>query len=470
MVGLLILIAHVVGALCALHAVMTNRTAQGAIAWSLGLFTFPYVLVPLYLVFGRQRFVGWVENRNSFDTDIDALIQKAQPHIEPFTLDVPARNPNHLALRAMAQAPFVTGNHVQLLIDGQATFDSIIEGIGRANDYVLVEFYIVRDDGLGCRLRDALVERARAGVRVFMLYDEVGSIGLAGSYLESLREAGVQVSSFSSAQGPTNRFQLNFRNHRKIVVVDGQTAWVGGHNVGDEYLGLDPDIGPWRDTHVRIRGPAALLAQGAFMADWMWAMRELPSLSWDPVAAPDGDVAVMVMSTGPADQLERSKLFYVHALNAAKERVWIATPYFVPDDAVASALRMAALRGLDVRIIVPKQSDNLVVDLATEWFIRDLDGVGIRFYRYREGFMHQKVLLADGALAMVGSANFDNRSFRLQFEANALIADPDFGAQVRDMLEADMARSEPYDPLDLDGRSFVHRLAVHLARLMAPLL
>lgn len=366
--------------------------------------------------------------------------------------------------------PFLGGNEVTLLIDGEETFDSIIDGIQRAEDYVLVEFYIVHGDGLGNRLKDALIERAQAGVDVLFISDAIGSRELPSSYREALTSAGVQLSSFNSTLGPRNRFQLNFRNHCKIVIIDGNEAWIGGHNVGDEYLGLDPDIGPWRDTHVRIEGPAALIAQATFLADWLWATRTLADVEWEPHPSATGDVPVMILSTGPADDYERAQLFFVHALNAAQDRIWIATPYFVPDPAVSAALRMAALRGVDVRIIVPDRSDNIVVDLASRWFIQDLDGLGIRFYRYQEGFMHQKVLLVDNLLAMVGSANFDNRSFRLQFEANALIADETFATEVATMLVADLERSRSFDPAELRSRSFLFRLAVHGARLTAPLL
>jgi cardiolipin synthase len=272
-------------------------------------------------------------------------------------------------------------------------------------------------------------------------------------------------------QGARHRFQLNFRNHRKNVVIDGREAWIGGHNVGDEYLGLDPQIGHWRDTHVRVTGPAALLAQASFLADWYWAKRTLPTLSWEPQAAPDGsNVMALVGPLSPVDDLEPAQLFFVHALNAARERIWIANAYFVPDAAVMAALRLAALRGVDVRIIFPKKSDNPVVDLATLWFAAELAGLGIRFYRHTSGFMHQKVFLADRDVSSVGSTNFDNRSFRLQFELNVLIVDEHFAREVENMLLRDLERSEPYEPSVLRQASFPTRFAASLARLTAPLL
>ena len=298
-----------------------------------------------------------------------------------------------------------------------------------------------------------------------------GSSGLPDSYLDELSAAGIEHSEFNTTQGAHNRFQLNFRNHRKNVVVDGKVTWIGGHNVGDEYLGLDPKFGHWRDTHVRIEGPAAQVAQALFLADWYWAKREIPDLDWEPVPAASGaDVAAMVLPIAPTAGLETAQLFFTHALNSAHDRIWIASPYFVPDEAVMAALRLAALRGVDVRIIVPDKSDNILVDLATRWYARELDTVGIRFLRYTDGFPHQKVLLVDDDIPSVGSPNFDNRSFRLQFEINAIFVDQRLGKEVEAMLLRDLERSVDWDPRILDDAPFFHRLAVSVARLTAPVL
>jgi cardiolipin synthase len=284
-----------------------------------------------------------------------------------------------------------------------------------------------------------------------------------------MRRAGVEVSAFNTTQGHRNRFQLNFRNHRKIVVVDGREAYVGGHNVGDEYLGLDPKVGAWRDTHVRLAGPVVVGAQAAFVADWYWATRSLPELNWQPGRAVDTDVLALILATSPADRLETAQLFFVHALNSAQDRIWIATPYFVPDSAVIAALQLAALRGVDVRILIPEKNDNWMVQMSSFWYLEELDSVPIEFYRYQPGFMHQKVMLVDNRVATVGTANFDNRSFRLNFEVTAVIANDEFSAEVEKMLEADFARSRRTDLAELKHKPFWFRLAVRVARLAAPL-
>jgi cardiolipin synthase len=471
MIALGIMLFHLLGLLSSVHAVMTARTAQGAIAWGIGLNTFPYVAVPMYWVFGRRSFEGYVEAWQGRQGEVERFLMEMRERLEPFAVETLERIPNYEAMTRLAHSPLLTGNDVTLLVDGDATFDSIFQGLAHAEHTALVQFYMIHDDGLGRRFKSALIDCAKRGIQVYVLFDEVGSMGLPRSYLAELEAAGIQQSKFNTTQGAHNRFQLNFRNHRKNVIVDGRVAWIGGHNVGDEYLGLDPKVGHWRDTHVRIEGPAALLAQASFVADWYWAKRTIPELVWGPQAAESGsDVRAMVLPMAPTDSIETAQLFFFHVLNAARNRIWIATPYFVPDQAVMAALRLAALRGVDVRIIVPDKSDNPIVDLATRWYAQDLADVNIRFMRYTDGFPHQKVLLIDNDVASVGSANFDNRSFRLQFEINTIIVDEGFGKQMEVMLENDMDHAVSWDPNDLSDASFVRRLAVSVARLTAPLL
>jgi cardiolipin synthase len=319
-------------------------------------------------------------------------------------------------------------------------------------------------------MQQALIERARSGVRVYMLYDEVGSKGLPQAYVDELLAAGVEVSSFNPTRGSGNRFQLNFRNHRKIVVVDGTTAWVGGHNVGDEYLGLDPEFTPWRDTHVKLEGPVVLQLQATSLGDWYWATRRIPELNWVPRASEASNVHAMIVPTAPTQKLETASLFFVTALQSAQKRIWLSAPYFVPDEAVMKELQLAALRGVDVRVITTGKADSLPVYLAAFRYIYMLRGLGIRFYAYQPGFLHEKVMLVDDDVASVGTANFDNRSFRLNFEVTAMIVDPAFGRQMETMLEQDFAHAEPIDPEEYDRKPFWWRLAVNLSQLAAPVL
>ena len=461
---------YLAGILCAIEAVMTTRTAQGAIAWSVSLVSFPFVAVPAYMVFGRSKFEGMSEAYAERQDEIEGLIQNIEAQIAPWIVPVTEGPSWHRAIQRISGRQLMRGNHADLLINGEATFDSILEGVAAAREYILFQFYMIHDDDLGRRVKAALIERARAGVRVYVLYDEVGSKGLPEAYVDELRQAGVQVSAFNPTQGWRNRFQINFRNHRKMVVVDGETAWVGGHNVGDEYLGLDPEFSPWRDTHVRLEGPVALQLQGVILTDWYWATRTIPELRWAPKQAGSADALAMIMPTGPDERLETASLFFVSTLSAARERIWISAPYFVPDDAVMKALQLAALRGVDVRIITTGKGDNLPVYLAAFHYIHELRGLGIRFYAFRPGFLHEKVALVDDHVSVVGTHNFDNRSFRLNFEVAAVIIDEAFAGEMSHMFERDFEHSEPIDPEAWDDLPFHWRLGVQLSRLAAPVL
>jgi cardiolipin synthase len=464
-----VVVAHFLGILSSIDAVWTTRTPQGTIAWVAVLITVPYVAVPAYWVLGRSRFHGYVTARRGQLQELAGTGDSVARAVASFRPPAAEVAPAGLAAERLAELPILRGNAVQLLIDGKATFDSILEGIASAEDYVLFQFFIVHDDELGRRVKDALIARARGGVQVCFLYDEVGSHDLPRVYLEELRAAGVEAYDFHTRKGPRNRLQVNFRNHRKIVVVDGKVAWVGGHNVGDEYLGRDPKFGHWRDTHVRIEGPAALGAQLSFAEDWHWATDTQLDLSWLPVPAADGDLPVLIIPTGPADEFETAGLMFVHALDSARERIWITSPYFVPDLAVEKALQLAALRGVDVRVLIPEKPDHLMVYLAAFAYLDDAERAGVKFYRYTEGFLHQKVMLIDDIAATVGTANFDNRSFRLNFEITALVGGPTFAAEVERMLEADFAASRRTYARELDEKSFWFKLGVRLARLTSPI-
>ena len=461
---------YILGLISAIHAVMYARTSQGAIAWALSLITLPYFAVPAYWIFGRRKFEGYVVARKAASNVTDLIPERLKEAYAPYISDFGDSHPETRAAERLALMPLMNGNDCELLIDGQATFESIFSGIEKAENYILVQFYIVHADELGNELKLRLLTKAREGVQVYFLYDELGSMGLPAAYVNELRAAGVLVSPFNTRKGKRNRFQLNFRNHRKIVVVDGKTTWIGGHNVGDEYLGKDPKIGKWRDTHVRIEGPAALAAQLSFIEDYRWATNEVPGLTWRPTASQLGDTSVLIVPTGPADEFETALLMFVHIINSAKKRIWISSPYFVPDEAIMSALTLARLRGVDVRIIIPEMPDNKLMYFAAYDYFDELSECGIQFYRYQDGFTHEKVLLVDEALSSVGTANFDNRSFRLNFEVTALIADISFSQEVEQMFEDGFTSSRQMQAGDYDRKPFWFKLAVRLCRLMSPVL
>ena len=397
---------------------------------------------------------------------INALIETA----EEFVVEDPCGRPLMRAAEDLASMPTMGMNHAELLIDGEATFDSIMDGIDSAEKYILVQFYILKDDELGNRLKTHLIKKAELGVEIYLVYDEIGSNSLTKSYINECKDAGIKIRPFNTRKGFMNRFQLNFRNHRKIVVVDGLKTWIGGHNVGNEYLGKDQKVGNWRDTHTVIEGPAAISAQLAFAEDWYWAADEkLEHLNWKPTAAENGsNQDVLIIPSGPADELETASLMFLHAINHAQKRIWIASPYFVPDEAFVYALQLAGLRGVDVRILIPDKPDHYLVYLTAFSYIESTSLTGVKFYRYQAGFLHEKVVLVDDDVSVVGTANFDNRSFRLNFEVSACIIDKDYASQVEAMFEADFENSCIMEGDILSTKSWWFKLQVKLARLTSP--
>jgi len=300
--------------------------------------------------------------------------------------------------------------------------------------------------------------------------DAVGSKSLPKEYLDALRAAGVKVADPSQGRRPRQRFQINFRNHRKTVVVDGRTGFTGGLNVGDEYMGRDPTFGHWRDTHLEMHGPVVLQLQLIFAEDWHWATAETLSqeLNWEAPIAKD-DMTALLVPTGPADEMETGALFFFAAIAAARERVWIASPYCVPDTDILTAMKHAALAGRDVRLLVPEVIDHHIPWLAAFAYFDELRAAGVQIWRYQRGFMHQKVVLVDDALAAIGTTNLDNRSFRLNFEAMVVGFDDGFARSVEAFLANDFANATLLEK-PMSAQPARVRYGAPIARLFAPLL
>lgn len=468
----LIAAIHALGLLAAVHAVLTVRTAQGALAWAMSLFFMPYLTLVPYLVFGRSRFDAYIKARRHADKQMHQAMAALnwRPWVdEALSASASPASRQLRALPRLGRMPCLANNQVQLLIDGEAAFAEILAALASARQVILLQFFIIRDDLLGRRLQSLLLERAAAGVQVYVLYDGVGSHALPRYFSDTMRAGGIQVHAFTTGGGLLSRFQLNFRNHRKIVVVDGECGFLGGLNVGVEYLGHKPPLAPWRDTHVQVRGPVVACLQESFAEDWFWASHHLPPLLLPEAYAGEGMLCQLIAS-GPADPQETCALLFVEAINSARERVWITSPYFIPDEALFSALRLAVLRGVEVRILLPARPDHRVVYAASSLYAFEALRAGIRVFRYQPGFLHQKVMLIDDDVASVGSANLDNRSFRLNFEITLLTFDSGFAAEVEQMLELDFARSRELLASDYKNLRRLQQLAMRVARLISPIL
>lgn len=470
--GYLLGFTHLLGIVAAIHALLTVRTAQGSIAWAMPLIFIPYITLIPYLVFGRSTFDAYIKARRQANNEMRNAI--VDFNWKPWIQEAVAarRSDAYESLRAMpklGRMPCLANNMVKLLINGEATFDAIFNAIRAAKQVVFVQFFIIHNDGLGRRLQSLLLEKAAEGVEIFVLYDRIGSHALPASYVDKLRAGGVQIKAFATRGGWLNRFQVNFRNHRKIVVVDGVKGFVGGHNVGDEYIGLKPPLAPWRDTHVEIVGPVVASLQESFAEDWFWATRELPPLIL-PESYPEDGVLCQLLATGPADSQETCSLFFVEAIHAATQRVWITTPYFIPDEAVSAALRLAVMRGVDVRLLLPSRPDHYTVYAASSLFAFEAVRAGVRMFRYTPGFLHQKVVLVDNEISAIGSANLDNRSFRLNFELMLLTVDEEFASEVEAMLSDDFAQAHEISIEESKETHHLQQLGMRVARLISPIL
>ncbi|MEL6814179.1 MAG: cardiolipin synthase, partial [Cyanobacteria bacterium J06598_3] len=360
------LFVHAVGIANAAHAVMRVKSSRSAIAWAIALVSLPWITIPLYWILGKSKFQGYTETLKTAYAEHQEIVRFAYDEILKFKAPLPTGlAPLEKLSGQFTALPFTCNNHLELLVDGHQTYTSMLSAIDNAKTYILFQTYILHSDDIGNRFKDALITKAQQGVKIYLLYDSLGSNKLPRRYVEDLRAAGITVSSFRSSKGKGIRFQLNFRNHRKILIIDGQCAFVGGLNIGDEYLGKDPRLGEWRDTHAKLRGPAVKCLQRTFLGDWYWATRDVPDVSWHIDTVPKASQTAFVLATGPADSLQACSLFFLNLINQAEERLWIASPYFVPDGSTLNALKLAAIRGVDVRIILPHRPDQILVYLCS---------------------------------------------------------------------------------------------------------
>lgn len=451
---------------CAFLAVRHARTPQGSVAWTVFLISAPYIGVPAFLFLGSFSFSDYVAGRRDSNRIING-INNFKKHHPP---SLQNNKGIYEAMEKIADIPVGSGSDLEILVDGDQTFNAIFDAISNAKRYVLVQSYIINDDKIGRRLRDVLLERAGEGVKIRLIYDGVGCIKLPQSYLDILTEGGVEVVNAHARGGPKSRFQINFRNHRKTVIVDGEVGFTGGLNMGDEYMGENPKFGLWRDTHARLSGSIVMQLQVIFLEDWHWATREkiLDQLNWDFVSAPANKDAVIV-ATGPGDEFDTGSLYFCALINAATERLWIASPYFVPENDILTCLKLAAMRGVDVKILTPEVVDHKISWLAALSYFDEMIEAGVEVWRYNEGFMHQKVVLVDDLISSIGTTNLDNRSCRLNFEETAVVFNEDTAAQTAAMLEADFARSFRLTD-KLSDRKIKERYGAPLARMFSPLL
>ena len=465
--GLLTAVVEIAGILLALRAILIARTPQSAIGWVFILLVFPVVGIPLFLVFGESRFSGYTRAGTGKSAALDEALKATVRHLDGYHAEVRGLCADGSKVaRNISLLPPTNGNRVRLLIDGQATFDAIFEAIDSAKEAVWVQFFIIHDDILGRELSKRLSAAAARGVECLVMFDQVGSKKLPAVWFEKLAQGGVKIQPFVTNRQFGRHFQINFRNHRKLLIVDGSVAFVGGLNAGDEYMGRSKKFGPWRDTHLRVEGPSVAGFQMTFLEDWNYATKSVPDYRLR--SAPVGEAIVFPVASGPAEDWNACGAVYLSVIQDAKRRLWLASPYFVPASPLLYAICHAALRGVDVRIILPQMADHLLPWLSSFTYYPKLQAAGVKVWRYQPGFMHQKVLLADDDFAIVGSINLDYRSFMLNFELSAAVQDRSFAIDVENMFLADFDKSRPENLAAFDTDSLLFRLKCRAAALMSP--
>ncbi|WP_267119698.1 cardiolipin synthase, partial [Xanthomonas sacchari] len=421
--------------------VLQKREPAATLSWVLSLAALPYLGFVIYYLLGPQKVKRQRLRRGRSRSGMEHYSSVCPP-------DADCTELAKIAQATTGLAPS-SATAVQWLVDGAATYEAILRDIGAAQHHVHLEYYIFNPDRTGTRIRDALVERARAGVRVRLLLDAVGSSQVRKRFLRPLLEAGAEVAWFHPTQllrpFKFKRPWVNLRTHRKIVVIDGRIAFTGGINVTDEENeALRADA--YRDLHLRCEGHVVRSLQLVFVEDWLYATRQgrdafdmariWPS---DMPSRDAGSIQAQVLVSGPDSSWESIHRLQVAAIYEAQRRVWLVTPYFVPGEAARMALTSAALGGLDVRLLVPKRSDSRLVTLAARSYFDELLQAGVRIYEYGPRMLHTKALITDEDLCLVGSANFDNRSFRLNFEVATLFRDRGLTRQLAELLEGEMA-------------------------------
>ncbi|GGI14959.1 hypothetical protein GCM10007380_25560 [Gottfriedia solisilvae] len=361
----------------------------------------------------------------------------------------------------------------KVLTNGSETFPKIIEELKKAKHHIHIEFYIVRDDDIGQKIKEVLIEKAMNGVKVRFLYDAVGSWKLSRTFVKDLKKAGVEILAFSPVTVPVLNDTINYRNHRKIVVIDSKVGFVGGLNIGDEYLGKDQYFGKWRDTHLYLNGEGVRSLQFVFLQDWYYMTNEFiddPEYFEIPTENIQSTGAIQLVSGGPDRKQEVIKDLFFAMITSARDSILIASPYFVPDDDLLTALKVAANGGVKVKILMPDRPDKKIVFYASRSYFPELLEAGVEIYEYKQGFLHSKILIVDGEVASVGTANMDMRSFHLNFEVTAfLYLEESIKHLVKD-FQQDLLDSAPILLNEFKKRPIYKRIMESLSRLMAPLL
>jgi cardiolipin synthase len=484
----------VINILFAISVVFLERkNPHSTLAWLMVLIFVPGLGFLLYLFFGhnlyKERMFKLKESEDRILKNILTLQEKELDSQQMNFYDPSLiKYKDIIKMNIKTDESFFTQNNdIKIFITGHRKFENLIKDIESAKSHIHLLYYIINDDEIGNLIVDALIEKLKEGIPVKLLYDDVGCSKTSSELFMRLEDHGAETAPFFPFRLPKFHFRLNFRNHRKLVVIDGRIGYIGGFNIGDEYLGKNTHLGNWRDTHLRIKGDAVYSMQIRFLLDWEYAIKEKPKKydeeklkssleKYDyqdtlfPIIPKTGTKAIQIVSSGPDSESEQIKYGYLKLINKAKKSIFIQSPYFIPDNSVIESLKVAALSGVDVRIMIPCKPDHPFVYWATLSHAAGLLKSGVKVYRYMDGFLHSKTIVVDGKLSSVGTANWDVRSFKLNFEVNSFIYDREISKRLYDYFLEDVKKCKELRKIEYNKRSALIKIKESYSRLLSPLL
>ncbi|WP_019539502.1 cardiolipin synthase [Proteiniphilum acetatigenes] len=445
-----------------------NRNPIKTVAWILAVVFLPFIGIIWYAFFGQDATKKQVISRRMYSKLKKRPLDGMETVVE-HTFPVEYTNLINL-LQNMDYTPLLGGNDVTLFTSGQEKFEHLFADIEKAEKHIHIEYYVLLDDELGLKLQQSLIRKAKEGLEIRIIYDSFGSRKAKKKFFEDFRKAGIETEPFLRLSLSALTSRLNYRTHRKIVVIDGWIGYVGGMNVADRYL-KGFDWGCWRDTHARIEGKGVQGLQSVFLIDWYFVSQTLiTSRDYFPILGNYGECPMQIVNSGPLSGENEISHGIMQAIYDARESIFIQTPYFLPPDAMADALQAAAIRGVDVRIMMSKRSDMVLAQRASYSYIKDMLKAGVKVYMYHKGFLHSKMMVFDGSLTLVGSANFDSRSFEQNFEVEAFIYDKKLGMRADSIFVEDQRFSESVSMREWSKRTVSKRFVDSFMRLFAPLL
>lgn len=461
----------------AILIILENRNPVKTISWILVLVLLPFAGIVIYLFFGQEYRKTKMFSRKGLknleklrNLTLEQLDNLPNNHFRISDRLYSKKRLMNLLL-ANSNAILTSNNTVQVLRNGAETFPEIFRMIEQAKHHVHLEYYIVENDTIGNYLRELLIRKAQEGVEVRFIYDDVGSWELKRKWLRTMTDAGVKVDCFMRVRFPMLTSRANYRNHRKIVVVDGETAFTGGLNFADRYQDGVKGIGPWRDTHLKVTGGAATALQIIFMADWYFVSKEIlrGEKYFKPFETGEGKL-VQITASGPDSDWENIGQAYFSAIASANAYVFLSSPYLMPPADIMTALKTSALGGIDVRIIVPGLSDAITSKWGTNSYIEELVEAGVKIYFYKAGFIHSKVIVVDGVFSSVGTANLDFRSLETNFEVNAMIYDEEIAGVLTSQFLEDQEKSDAVVLSEWYNRPRINKIKESFARILSPML